>query len=206
LFLFEALPTFLQRDESVRELFQHFLFCCGESSVVGKLPFLAWHKCLVAVKMERTQHHSRITDDEIDTINPITGRSIYYGLRPYRCDDRFSDWLSAFITFLNPRRQWMLLRQFWRCTQSEVGAEPTDSYANLSHRESIFYAERQRAGMLRPRLFEVYPYDQTEIQRVLEEDAVKMRVWRHQRQLELDAKEGKIDEVVAANVVPHLKK
>jgi hypothetical protein len=65
----------------------------------------------------------------------------------------------------------------------------------------MFYVERAKCGMMRSRLFERYPYDQQMVKRINEEDALKMRVWRHQRQLELESREGKIDDLIAKNVL-----
>lgn len=150
--------------------------------------------------MEKTPHFSRIADLP-ESINPITGRSLYYGLRPWRCDDRFMDWLAGFTSFASPFLQYELLARVRRCSKSAFGQEPDDDYLFLTRKEVMYYAERSKSGMVREKLFETYPYDQTALRKIAEDDALKMRVWRHQRQLELEAREGKIDDALADNVL-----
>lgn len=64
----------------------------------------------------------------------------------------------------------------------------------------MYYTERSRCGMMRERLWETYPYDLTEVRRVGEDDGLKMRVWRHQRELELESREGKVDDALRASI------
>lgn len=150
--------------------------------------------------MEKSPHFSRVADIP-EVLNPITGRSMFYGLRPWRCDDRFNDWLVSAANLANPKVQFHALKLFYQCAKSEYGKEPIDDYMYLTRKETMYYVERKMCGMMRDRLFETYPYDQDAVKRISEEDALKMRVWRHQRELELEAKEGKIDELLAANVL-----
>jgi hypothetical protein len=149
--------------------------------------------------MERTPHYS-VLNEKPSCLNPITGRSIFYGMRPYRCTDRFNDWLSSLATLDNPVKQYRILKVFFKCARSEVGKEPNDDYYYLSRRESIYFLERKMSGMMRDKMFETYPYDNHELRRIQEEDALKMRVWRHQRELELESKEGKVDEMILESV------
>lgn len=162
---------------------------------------LEWGK----VCMERSPHYSRIADAP-ESINPITGRSLYYGLRPWRCDDRFMDWLNAFTNLANPKTQYQLLALMRKCAKSDVGKEPIDDYLYLTRRETMYYVERRLSGMIRERVFETYPYSSDALRKAAEQDAMKMRVWRNQRQLELEAKEGKIDELLVANVLGSSKR
>lgn len=150
--------------------------------------------------MDKAPHYSRIADLP-ELLNPITGRSLYYGLMPWRCDDRFLDWWKGFSRFANPAVQLHLLSLARQCSSSEVGKEPLDDYTFMTRRDALYFAERYQSGMVRERMWSKYPYDQLSMARVQEEDALKMRVWRQQRQLELEAREGKIDDAVAANVL-----
>jgi hypothetical protein len=149
--------------------------------------------------MERTPHYS-VLNEAPTALNPITGRSIYYGMRPYRCADRFNEWLSSLASGDNPLKQYRILKVFYKCARSEVGEEPKDPYFYLSRRESMYFLERKMSGMMRTKMFETYPYDNQEMKRIQEEDALKMRVWRHQRELELESKEGKVDEMILESV------
>ncbi|KAH9582178.1 hypothetical protein LSM04_007025 [Trypanosoma melophagium] len=155
--------------------------------------------------MEETPHYSRVSD-EPESLNVVTGRSIYYGMRPWRCDDRFQDWLISFMRMDSLLVQCHLLKLLWRCSRSENGAEPIDSYKHLGRGEVMFYVERYRSGMMRSGFFEKYPYNQNELQRIIEEDGLNMRVWRHQRELEMESKQGKIDDLLRMNVLKSTKK
>lgn len=155
--------------------------------------------------MEKSPHFSRVADAP-ESINPITGRSMYYGLRPWRCDDRFMDWLTGLTRLANPKLQYQMLSLLYTCGKSEAGKEPVDDYMYLTRKETMYYVERKMCGMMRDKMFETYPYDQYALKRVAEEDAMKMRVWRNQRQLELEAKEGKIDELLVNNVLGSAKR
>ena len=146
--------------------------------------------------MERTPHYS-VLNETPACLNPITGRSIYYGMRPYRCTDRFNDWLSSLATLDNPVKQYRIFKVFVQCVRSKENEEPKDDYYYLSRREAIFFLERKMSGMMRTKMFETYPYDSNELKRIQEEDALKMRVWRHQRELEMESKDGKIDELIS---------
>lgn len=154
--------------------------------------------------MTGTPHYSLVKDDP-EAINPVTGRSIYYGMRPWRCDDRFQDWLKSFTKFDSIPIQIGLLQTFFACARSEENEEPKNSYYRLGRGEVMFYAERYRSNMMRTGAFETYPYDQNELKRVAEEDGLKMRVWRHQRELELSAKEGKIDDIMQESIFQNVK-
>ena len=149
--------------------------------------------------MERTPHFT-VMNEKPACMNPITGRSIYYGMRPYRCTDRFNDWLSSLATLDNPAKQYRIFKVFVKCAVSNEGEEPKDDYFYLSRREAIFFLERKLSGMMRTKMFETYPYDNNELKRIQEEDALKMRVWRHQRELELESKEGKVEELIAESM------
>ncbi|KPA79829.1 putative mitochondrial hypothetical protein [Leptomonas pyrrhocoris] len=154
--------------------------------------------------MDKTPHFSRIKETP-ETLNPVTGRSIYYGMRPWRCDDRFQDWLKAFTCLDGVTVQYNLLKRFFRCARSDEGQEPIDNYHRLGRGEVMYYVERYQSRMMRTGVLETYPYDQNELRRIAEEDGLKMRVWRHQRELELESKEGKIDEVIHMNVMKRNK-
>ncbi|ESL06292.1 hypothetical protein TRSC58_06036 [Trypanosoma rangeli SC58] len=155
--------------------------------------------------MEETPHYSRVAD-EAETINVVTGRSIYYGMRPWRCDDRFQDLLSSFLHMDSLVVQLHLAKLLWRCSRSEKGSEPLDGYKRLGRGEVMFYVDRYRSGMMRTGVFEKYPYNQNELQRIIEEDGLKMRVWRHQRELEIESKQGKIDDLLRMNVVKNTER
>lgn len=155
--------------------------------------------------MSKTPHYSRISDDA-ESINTVTGRSIYYGLRPWRCDDRFQDWLKSFTMLDGVVTQYHLLQLLWRCGRSEPGKEPLDNYHRLNRGEVMYYVERWRSGMVRSGMMETYPYDQSEVRRITEEDGLKMRVWRHQREMELESREGKIEEALQENIRRTTKK
>lgn len=155
--------------------------------------------------MEECPHYSRVVD-EPESLNVVTGRSIYYGMRPWRCDDRFQDLLLSFTHMDSLFLQFHLAKLLWRCSRSDRGAEPLDNYKRLGRGEVMFYVERYRSGMMRTGVFERYPYNQNELQRIIEEDGLKMRVWRHQRELEMESKEGKVDDVLRFNVVNNLKR
>ena len=139
-------------------------------------------------------------NDKPSSLNPITGRSIYYGMRPYRCADRLNDWIASTACLDNPVKQFRLVKLFYQCARSEAEQEPKDDYTYLSRKESLFFLERKMSGMMRVRMFETYPYDNNELRRIQEEDALKMRVWRHQREVELVSKEGKIDELISESM------
>ncbi len=121
-------------------------------------------------------------------------------MRPYRCGDRFNDWLASLATLDNPVKQYRIIKLFYKCARSEPGEEPKEHYSYLSRRESLYFLERKMSGMMRDKMFETYPYDNSELRRILEEDALKMRVWRHQREVELESKEGKLDELISESM------
>nr|CCC93614.1 conserved hypothetical protein [Trypanosoma congolense IL3000] len=155
--------------------------------------------------MSNTPHFSRVVD-ETESLNVVTGRRIYYGMRPWRCDDRFQDFLGSLFHLDSPVKQFQLARLLWRCARSKKGEEPSEDYRWLGRGEVMFYVERWRSGMMRTGMFERYPYNQNELQRIAEEDGLKMRVWRHQRELEMESKQGKLDDFLRANVMNDLKK
>jgi hypothetical protein len=144
-------------------------------------------------------HYSRVTDP-VETINPLTGRSIYLGIRPWRCDDRFNDWLSTIISGAGWSKTKIAWRTLRKCGTSEFGEQPTVDYEVLTRREVMFYVDRHEGGMIRDYMFEKYPFSTRDLGRVNMEDSVKMRVWRHQRELELEAKSGRVEEVIADSV------
>lgn len=130
----------------------------------------------------------------------MTGRSIYYGMRPWRCDDRFQDWLKSFTCMDSIPIQYGLLKRLWDCARSEVGEEPKEDYYRLGRGEVMYYVERYKSGMVRSGAFDTYPYDQNELKRVAEEDGLRMRVWRHQREMEMSAKQGQVDDVIQQSI------
>lgn len=152
--------------------------------------------------MSHTPHYSRVADSP-ETINAVTGKSYFYGMRPWRCDDRFTDWLSSFTHMDGLGVQFALIQTLWRCASSQKGEEPLDDYYRLERSDVMMYVDRYRSGMMRTSYLERYPYDQNELRRVVEDDALRMRVWRHQRELELESREGRIDEVLHMNVMRH---
>jgi hypothetical protein len=143
-------------------------------------------------------HFTKVTD-LVEHINPVSGRSIHYGIRPWRCDDRFQDVLMSGF-----QRDFAHLgaafKLFFTCARSDYVFEPTDNYLALTRREVMFYVDRYEAGMIRDKFFEPYPYSVREIMRVGQEDGTKMRVWRHQRELEMEAKRGKLDDLISDSV------
>ncbi len=149
---------------------------------------------------ERLPHYSRVVDP-IESINPVTGRSIYYGSRPWRCDDRLHDWLQSIAGF-----RWGKARIAWRtlmeCAYSEFGQQPTTPYETLARQTVMYYVDRQDHGMVRDFMFERYPFSTRDFVRVMVDDGTKMRVWRHQRELELEAKQGRVDEIITSAVLP----
>ncbi|ESS70126.1 hypothetical protein TCDM_14460 [Trypanosoma cruzi Dm28c] len=155
--------------------------------------------------MEESPHYSRVAD-AAESINVVTGRSIYYGMRPWRCDDRFHDLLSSFLNMDSLVVQLHLAGLLWRCSRSRKGSEPIDCYKRLGRGEVMYYVDRYRSGMMRTGYFDKYPYNQNELQRIIEEDGLKMRVWRHQRELEMESKEGKIDDLLRKNVMKNTER
>lgn len=155
-------------------------------------------------KDERMPHYSRVVDP-IETLNPVTGRSIYYGARPWRCDDRVHDWLQSLVAmrFKKGKIAWRTLME---CAYSEFGEQPTCPYETLQRQSVMYYVDRQDHGMVRDYMFEKYPFSTRDFVRVMTDDGTKMRVWRHQRELELEAKQGRVDEVIAGGVLPKTKK
>lgn len=149
---------------------------------------------------EKMPHYSRVVDP-IETINPVTGRSVYYGARPWRCDDRFQDLLQSAWGFrgTSARIAWQNL---WDCAYSEFGQQPTAPYETLGRQSVMYYVDRQDHGMIRDYMFERYPFSSRDFVRVMTDDGTKMRVWRHQRELELEAKQGRVDELVAQRAMP----
>jgi hypothetical protein len=152
---------------------------------------------------ERFPHYSRVTDP-VESVNPVTGRSLYYGARPWRCDDRFQDWLQSAwaLRWEKSRRAWRTLRE---CAGSEFGQQPTVPYETLGRQSVMYYVDRQDHGMIRDYMFEKYPFSSRDFVRVMTDDGTKMRVWRHQRELELEAKQGRVDEIVASRAMPNFK-
>lgn len=149
---------------------------------------------------EKTPHYSRVIDP-IESINPVTGRSIYYGARPWRCDDRFQDWLQSLwgMRWGKTKIAWRTMRE---CASSEFGQQPTVPYETLGRQSVMYYVDRQDHGMIRDFMFEKYPFSSRDFVRVMTDDGTKMRVWRHQRELELEAKQGRVDELVAKRGMP----
>ena len=138
---------------------------------------------------ERVVHYSRVLDDS-ESINPVTGRSIYYAQRPWRCDDRVTDLLGSVIKMQPITSIANCYAVMRRCAKSDVGAEPISDYNVLGKREVMFYVDRARSNMLRRRFFEVYPYDPYAVSRLQQEDGLRMRVWRRQREMELKEKDA----------------
>lgn len=155
-------------------------------------------------KDDRMPHYSRVIDP-LETLNPVTGRSIYYGARPWRCDDRVHDWLQS-LTAMRWRKAKIAWRTFMDCAYSEFGEQPTCPYETLQRQSVMYYVDRQDHGMVRDYMFEKYPFSTRDFVRVMTDDGTKMRVWRHQRELELEAKQGRVDEIIAGGVLPSRKK
>lgn len=79
-------------------------------------------------------------------------------------------------------------------------------YRRMGRGEVMYYVERYRSGMMRDGMWDTYPYDQNELRRIAEEDGLKMRVWRHQRELEMESREGKLDEALQSSVINSIRK
>lgn len=154
-------------------------------------------------KDDRMPHYSRVIDP-IETLNPVTGRSIYYGARPWRCDDRVHDWLQS-LSAMRIRKAGVAWKTFLQCAYSNFGEQPTVPYETLQRQSVMYYVDRQDHGMIRDYMFEKYPFSTRDFVRVMTDDGTKMRVWRHQRELELEAKQGRVDEIIAGGVLPGKK-
>lgn len=154
-------------------------------------------------KDDRMPHYSRVIDP-IETLNPVTGRSIYYGARPWRCDDRVHDWLQS-LSAMRIRKAGIAWKTFMQCAYSGFGEQPTGPYETLQRQSVMYYVDRQDHGMIRDYMFEKYPFSTRDFVRVMTDDGTKMRVWRHQRELELEAKQGRVDEIIAIGVLPGKK-
>ena len=141
-------------------------------------------------------HYSKVIDP-VETINPITGRSLFYAARPWRCDDRFQDWFATFIK----HRRMDKVRETWgvllQCARADYGKQPTVPYVSLERREIMYYVDRAEHDMIRDRFWQRYPWASREPVRTMLEDGSKMRVWRHQREMELEAKEGRVEDLIA---------
>lgn len=149
----------------------------------------------------RTPHYSLVTDP-VETVNPVTGRSLYYGARPWRCDDRLQDFTTTLFklrSFSNIRET---LSVFVKCARSDFGEQPTVPYVALQRQEVMFYLDRHDNGMIRDYCFERYPYNTRDVGRVQTEGGTRMRVWRHQRELELEAKRGRVEELLSSQALP----
>ena len=153
-----------------------------------------------SLRIGRLPHYSKVTDP-VESINPITGRSLYYSARPWRCDDRFQDFFCVMMKY----RDWPMMKQTWgtfmRCAYSDYGAQPTTPYVALDRREIMFYVDRAEHDMIRDRFWQRYPWTAREPSRIMMDDGNKMRVWRHQRELEMEAKEGHVEDMIVANSV-----
>ncbi len=152
----------------------------------------------------RNPHYTKIHVEEgarIETINPVTGKSIFYGIRPWHCMDRVEEWAASWYTkgstWKDVSETWQLLK---KCKASKLGEEPLDDYRFLDKKEVMFFVDRYKAGMIREEVFEPYPYNIREVQRVMHEDSTKMKVWRHQRILELDSKDGRLEDTISTSV------
>lgn len=146
------------------------------------------------------KHFSRL-EDTPDTTNPVTGKSVYFGLFPWRCSDRVSDWRRAISNFDGPRKQLHHFRLLRQCSRSALGDEPLDDYAHLPLAQAIYFKERASAGMMRERFWGRYPFELRDIKRLGEADGVRMRTWRQQRHLEEVARNDQIDDLIKASVV-----
>ena len=67
----------------------------------------------------------------------------------------------------------------------------------------MFYVDRMDHGMIRDLYFEKKMFSWASTQRVVHEDALKMRTWRSQRELEMNARRGEIDGVIANSLWEH---
>lgn len=147
---------------------------------------------------ERSPHYTTILDP-VEGTNPVTGRSPHFGARPWRCDDRVMDWLGSLTMFRweDTKIAW---RNFMSCAKADYEDQPTVPYQVLTRNEVMFYVDRLENGMIRRHMFEQYPFSTRDIARVAMQDGTKMRVWRHQRELELEAKQGRVEELISLNV------
>ena len=93
-------------------------------------------------------------------------------------------------------------RTMMECAYSNFGEQPTVAYETLQRQSVMYYVDRQDHGMMRDHMFEKYPFSSRDAVRIMNDDGTKMRVWRHQRELELEAKQGRVDELVSTNVLP----
>uniref|UniRef100_A0A7S1MRQ5 Uncharacterized protein n=1 Tax=Neobodo designis TaxID=312471 RepID=A0A7S1MRQ5_NEODS len=171
----------------------------GEKSIYHERPEHAAHDMTTvdaAIARGYMPHYSKVIDP-VETINPVTGKSIYYSARPWRCDDRFQDWFATFIK----HRRWDKVSETWavlrQCAKADYGEQPTVPYVSLERREIMYYVDRAEHDMIRDRFWQRYPWSQREPIRTMLEDGSRMRVWRHQREIELEAKEGRVEDLIA---------
>ena len=152
--------------------------------------------------IERLAHYSFLRPEDLpDLRNPLTGRSMNYGSNPWRCDDRFQDWLKSAMHFDSLFLGFHQLRVLWDCRTSNVGEEPKEDYYRLLPSEVTYYVERKKEGMLRDHYSDRYKWDSLDLFRVLQEDSLKIRVYRRQKTLEVEAKEGVVEDLIANNVM-----
>ena len=147
---------------------------------------------------QRLPHYSLVVDP-VETVNPVTGHSLYYGMRPWRCSDRLEDLHDAVLLWSpsGAREAWRLFR---RCAMSSFGEQPLDPYVALGRDRVMFFVDRMDHGMIRDCYFQKKAWSWADTQRVVNEDAMKMRTWRTQRELEMDAKRGKVDAAIHDSV------
>lgn len=150
-------------------------------------------------------HFTRLPD-KADLTNPVTGKSVYYGLNPWRCSDRLTDWLHSMNSFDWPRVHLHHARTVMACASSALGDEPVVPYTRLPKSMALFYKERAESGMMREHFWEKYPFQMLQMREVSEGDAVRMRTYRQQRHLEEVAKHDHVDDLIKASVLPSNRK
>ena len=139
-------------------------------------------------------HYTQVVDP-IDSINLVTGRSIFHGQRPWRCADRMDDFLMCLTSFSSHTRT--SFRHFRKCISSDFGEQPTDPYFSLSKDYIMYYVDRMDHGMIRDQFWERNLFSWSASYRTRHEDTFKMRTWRAQRELEVEAKHGAVESVMA---------
>lgn len=145
--------------------------------------------------------HFSMLDEDASLTNPITGKSVYFGLYPWRCSDRLTDWYQSLISLDGPSTQLHHFRTTRACSSSALGDEPLDPYIRLPKSTALYFKERADAGMMRMRFWEQYPFDLTDVKTIGETDAVRMRTWRQQRHLEEVAKADTVEDLIRSSVL-----
>lgn len=154
---------------------------------------------------QRIPHYSLISNEEITSkINPVTGRSAFFGLRPWRCADRFED--ATLSVMSHPFQTPHALRLLFQCAQSKVGEEPTEHYTALKKTNVVYYVDRAANNMIRPTMWERSSFDPNELQRIYSEDNARMHLWKTQKRLEAEGKAGLLDQWMVSNIETHTER